>query len=51
MARCREESIEPPTAGRCDRIVGAAPQEAEESLTALTCPQASYIGRRPAAAG
>ena len=35
LARCREESIEPPTPGRCDRIVGAALREAEESLTAL----------------
>ncbi|MFE9826796.1 DUF4158 domain-containing protein [Streptomyces sp. NPDC005791] len=24
LVRCREESIEPPTSGRCDRIVGAA---------------------------
>ncbi|MFJ1673121.1 hypothetical protein ACIOK4_43575 [Streptomyces bottropensis] len=31
----REESIEPPTSGRCDRIVGAALRAAEESLTAL----------------
>ncbi|MDX2524732.1 Tn3 family transposase [Streptomyces europaeiscabiei] len=35
LARCRTESIEPPTPGRCDRIVGAALREAEESLTAL----------------
>lgn len=35
LARCREESIEPPTPGRCDRIVGAALRAAEESLTAL----------------
>ncbi|MDP5317370.1 DUF4158 domain-containing protein [Streptomyces poriferorum] len=35
LARCREESIEPPTPGRCDRIVGATLREAEESLTAL----------------
>ncbi|MFE6977237.1 Tn3 family transposase [Streptomyces sp. NPDC057682] len=35
LARCRTESIEPPTAGRCDRIVGAALRAAEESLTAL----------------
>ncbi|MFK0254842.1 hypothetical protein [Streptomyces sp. NPDC090445] len=35
LARCREESIEPSTAGRCDRIVGAALRAAEESLTAL----------------
>ncbi|MFF3123686.1 Tn3 family transposase [Streptomyces sp. NPDC057908] len=35
LARCRTESIEPPTSGRCDRIVGAALRAAEESLTAL----------------
>ncbi|WP_369266021.1 Tn3 family transposase [Streptomyces harbinensis] len=35
LARCRAESIEPPTPGRCDRIVGAALRAAEESLTAL----------------
>ncbi|MGW7346770.1 hypothetical protein [Streptomyces sp. NPDC054854] len=34
LARCREESIEPPTPGRCDRIVAAALRAAEESLTA-----------------
>ncbi|MFF8430729.1 DUF4158 domain-containing protein [Streptomyces sp. NPDC016566] len=34
QARCRTESIEPPTAGRCDRIVGAALRAAEETLTA-----------------
>ncbi|MCX4672521.1 DUF4158 domain-containing protein [Streptomyces sp. NBC_01381] len=34
LARCRAESIEPPTSGRCDRIVGAALRAAEESLTA-----------------
>lgn len=35
LARCRAESIEPPTPGRCDRIVTAALRAAEESLTAL----------------
>ncbi|SUP61771.1 transposase [Streptomyces griseus] len=35
LARCRTESIEPPTSGRCDRIVGAALRKAEETLTAL----------------
>lgn len=35
LARCRTESIEPPTSGRCDRIVAAALRAAEESLTAL----------------
>ncbi|MGW7319009.1 DUF4158 domain-containing protein [Streptomyces sp. NPDC054865] len=35
LARCREESIDPPASGRCDRIVGAALRAAEESLTAL----------------
>jgi hypothetical protein len=35
LVRCREESIEPPTSGRCNRIVGAALRAAEESLTAL----------------
>ncbi|NBM15334.1 DUF4158 domain-containing protein [Streptomyces sp. GC420] len=35
LARCRAESIEPPTLGRCDRIVAAALRAAEESLTAL----------------
>ncbi|MCT7351120.1 hypothetical protein N4P33_02885 [Streptomyces sp. 15-116A] len=34
LARCRTESIEPPTPGRCDRIVGAALRVAEETLTA-----------------
>lgn len=34
LARCRTESIEPPTLGRCDRIVGAALRVAEETLTA-----------------
>ncbi|MEU1711126.1 DUF4158 domain-containing protein [Streptomyces sp. NPDC005706] len=34
LARCRTESIEPPTPGRCDRIVGAALRTAEETLTA-----------------
>ncbi|GGO99123.1 putative transposase [Wenjunlia tyrosinilytica] len=35
LARCRVESIEPPTPGRCDRIVAAALRAAEESLTSL----------------
>lgn len=35
LARCRTESIESPTPGRCDRIVAAALRAAEESLTAL----------------
>ncbi|WP_341846352.1 DUF4158 domain-containing protein [Streptomyces regalis] len=34
LARCRTESIEPPTPGRCDRIVGAALRVSEETLTA-----------------
>ncbi|MFF4761804.1 hypothetical protein [Streptomyces sp. NPDC001292] len=34
LARCRAESIEPPTPGRCDRIVAGALRAAEESLTA-----------------
>ncbi|WPB87822.1 DUF4158 domain-containing protein [Streptomyces malaysiensis] len=34
LARCRTESIEPPTPGRCDRIVDAALRVAEETLTA-----------------
>jgi Domain of unknown function (DUF4158) len=34
LARCRTESIEPSTPGRCDRIVGAALRAAEEMLTA-----------------
>ncbi|WP_078628736.1 DUF4158 domain-containing protein [Streptomyces sp. NRRL F-2664] len=33
LVRCRTESIEPPTAGRCDRVVGAALRAAEEMLT------------------
>ncbi|MFI5987745.1 DUF4158 domain-containing protein [Streptomyces sp. NPDC051555] len=33
LARCRVESIEPPTPGRCDRIVAAALRAAEEVLT------------------
>lgn len=35
LARCRAESIEPPTSGRCDRIVAAALRAAEEALTTL----------------
>ncbi|MFF1695585.1 DUF4158 domain-containing protein [Streptomyces sp. NPDC058257] len=35
LTRCRTESVEPPTPGRCDRIVAAALRAAEESLTAL----------------
>ncbi|WP_331721056.1 DUF4158 domain-containing protein [Streptomyces sp. NBC_00454] len=31
LARCRVESIEPPTPGRCDRIVAAALRAAEEA--------------------
>ncbi|UKY47840.1 DUF4158 domain-containing protein [Streptomyces inhibens] len=34
LARCRTECIEPPSAGRCDRIVAAALRAAEEMLTA-----------------
>ncbi len=34
LARCRAECIEPPTPGRCDRIVGAVLRVAEETLTA-----------------
>ncbi|MFF4763370.1 DUF4158 domain-containing protein [Streptomyces sp. NPDC001292] len=34
LARCRAECIEPPTPGRCDRIVGGALRVAEEMLTA-----------------
>ncbi|MEU9450897.1 DUF4158 domain-containing protein [Streptomyces sp. NPDC048277] len=34
LARCRTESIEPPTPGRCDRILGAALRAAEQTLTA-----------------
>lgn len=33
-AHCRMESMEPPTPGRCDRIVAAALRAPEESLTA-----------------
>jgi len=33
LARCRAESIEPPTAGRCARIVRGALHAAEEMLT------------------
>ncbi|MEU8952399.1 hypothetical protein [Streptomyces sp. NPDC048489] len=33
LARCRTQCIEPPTPGRCDRIVGAALRAAEETLT------------------
>ncbi|MFF1834792.1 Tn3 family transposase [Streptomyces sp. NPDC058231] len=35
LVRCRADSVEPPTSGRCDRIVAAALRAAEESLTAL----------------
>ncbi|MFF4579981.1 DUF4158 domain-containing protein [Streptomyces sp. NPDC001389] len=34
LARCRTDSIEPPTLGRCDRIVAAALRAAAEMLTA-----------------
>ncbi|MEV7834012.1 DUF4158 domain-containing protein [Streptomyces subrutilus] len=37
MRRCRAEGVEPPTPGRCDRIVAAALHAAEEALTAQVC--------------
>jgi len=45
LARCRAERIEPPSAGRCDRIVRSALYQAEQALTlcvsARLGPQAS----------
>ena len=34
LARCRAERIEPPTAGRVDRIIGSALRTSEKTLTA-----------------
>jgi hypothetical protein len=34
LARCRAEQIEPPSAGRCDRIIRSALHQAEQALTA-----------------
>jgi Domain of unknown function (DUF4158) len=34
LARCRAERIEPPSAGRCDRIIRSALHQAEQILTA-----------------
>jgi hypothetical protein len=34
LARCRTERIEPPSAGRCDRIIRSALHQAEQVLTA-----------------
>ena len=33
LARCRAERIEPPSAGRCDRIIRSALHQAEQALT------------------
>ena len=33
LARCRAERIEPPSAGRCDRIIRSALHHAEQALT------------------
>lgn len=33
LARCRAERIEPPSAGRCDRIIRSALHQAEQTLT------------------
>ncbi len=35
LARCRAERIEPPSAGRCDRIIRSALHQAEQALTQL----------------
>jgi Domain of unknown function (DUF4158) len=35
LARCRAERIEPPSAGRCDRIIRSALYQAEQALTRL----------------
>jgi hypothetical protein len=34
LARCRAERVEPPSAGRCDRIIRSALHQAEQALTA-----------------
>jgi hypothetical protein len=34
LARCRAEQIEPPSAGRCDRIIRSALHQAEQAMTA-----------------
>jgi hypothetical protein len=34
LAQCRAEQIEPPSAGRCDRIIRSALHQAEQALTA-----------------
>ena len=33
LTRCRAERIEPPSAGRCDRIIRSALHQAEQALT------------------
>ena len=35
LARCRADRIEPPSAGRCDRIIRSALYQAEQALTQL----------------
>ena len=53
LTRCRAERIEPPSAGRCDRIIRSALHQAEQALTlrvtARLGPDAS-AARGPAAA-
>jgi hypothetical protein len=56
LARCRTERIEPPSAGRCDRIVRSALHQAEQALalrvTARLSPDASArLAALAAAAG
>ena len=48
LARCRAERIEPPSAGRCDRIVRCALHQAEQSLTLLwsLCNPGGLLGRQ-----
>ncbi|MFF1651529.1 hypothetical protein [Streptomyces sp. NPDC058240] len=48
LTRCRAESIEPPTPGRCDRIVAAALRAAEESLTAVAAIAHSRVSSKKA---
>jgi hypothetical protein len=44
LARCRAERIEPPSAGRCDRIIRSALHQAEQALTQLVAAQLGPAG-------
>jgi len=52
LARCRAERIEPPSAGRCDRIIRSALHQAEQALARQVTAQLGpdVIGRLAALA-